>query len=60
MAVEDFEPMIKNINKLRGVKMFDYFIRTRDWHPKDHISFQSNNPGANLFENFYIEDIDVN
>jgi len=60
MASEDFEPMIDKVNQLRKQPMFNHIIRTRDWHPKDHISFQSNNPGAGLFENFYIEKHDIN
>lgn len=34
---------------------FDYVIRSRDWHPKNHVSFHSNNFGTNLFDNVVIE-----
>lgn len=34
-------------------------MRTRDWHPKNHISFQENNQGTFLFETVRIKDTGV-
>jgi len=41
--------VISVINKLRHQIKFDFVFLTQDWHPDDHISFASNNPGAELF-----------
>ena len=35
------------IEALRAKSHFT--VRTRDWHPADHVSFQANNPGSTLF-----------
>lgn len=39
MAIEGSEEIIGTINELRRMDKFDYTVRTRDWHPRDHISF---------------------
>lgn len=39
MAVEDSEKLVPIINDLRQRNTFHFVFRTRDWHPKDHISF---------------------
>ena len=31
---------------------YQHVYFTRDWHPADHCSFQSNNPGSTLFQPF--------
>lgn len=49
LAITDSLSIIPLINYLRG-KNFDHIIRTRDWHPADHISFGPNHPGKALFE----------
>ena len=53
------QAMIQIVNKLRDKPVFDHVFKTRDWHPKDHISFQSNNPGAELFDNFLIPNLGI-
>lgn len=50
MAVENAHQIIPIINKLRKNKLFKYVFQARDWHPKGHISFQSNNPGTQLYQ----------
>lgn len=55
MGVDDSTELIPIINKLRELVYFDFIIRCRDWHPKNHVSFHSNNPGTNLFQNVQIE-----
>ena len=59
MAVEEAEQIVPIINDLRQMNQFHYIFRTRDWHPKNHISFQENNPGANLFETVRIKETGV-
>ncbi len=40
LAVPEGEKIIKPINKI--IKEYDLVIATKDWHPKNHISFASN------------------
>ena len=42
--------IIPLINKLRENSKFHCIVTSRDWHPQNHCSFASNNPGKNLFE----------
>ena len=37
------------INTVREKKAFDLVVFTQDWHPADHVSFASNNEGAEVF-----------
>jgi len=37
------------INKVRKSHAFDLVVFTQDWHPPNHVSFASNNDGAELF-----------
>ena len=69
MEIENGEGIISKINKLRGIKIidhklkqknkFDYVFRVRMWHPRDHISFKSNNPGSDLYNLQEIDDEDI-
>lgn len=43
LPVPEGEKVVPVINKLRS--KFDFVIATKDWHPKNHVSFASNNPG---------------
>lgn len=56
MAIDDAASIIPKINSIRRSGKFKHIFRTRDWHPRDHVSFQSNNPGSVLFENFTIKE----
>ena len=44
------------INELRESNFFDVIIRTRDWHPKDHVSFAENHLGKEVFSKIVIEE----
>ena len=44
LAVADGDQVVPFINSIRGD--FSEVIFTQDWHPRDHRSFASNNPGA--------------
>lgn len=39
LAVEDGDKIIPNINKLSKSGEFDIIIASKDWHPRNHISF---------------------
>jgi nicotinamidase/pyrazinamidase len=41
------EEVVPVINRLMG--QFQQAVATQDWHPKDHLSFAANNPGAEPF-----------
>jgi nicotinamidase/pyrazinamidase len=41
LAVPDGDQVIEPINALAAVPRFDVVVATRDWHPPDHSSFQS-------------------
>ena len=56
MAVDGAKQIIPVINKLRERNQFHYIIRTRDWHPSNHISFHENNPGTSPFETIQLKE----
>ena len=39
LAVKDCEAIFPTIEKLRDSGFFKLVVRTRDWHPEDHVSF---------------------
>ena len=47
LAIKNGDTIIKEINKIQ--KNFKYIVLTQDWHPKNHTSFSTNNPGKELF-----------
>jgi nicotinamidase/pyrazinamidase len=47
LAVEKGDEVIPVINKISG--RFDKVVATRDWHPKDHVSFAGNHKGEEPF-----------
>lgn len=52
------EEIVEAINVLRKTLQEDLaavFI-TQDWHPENHVSFVTNNPGTNLFETIELPD----
>ena len=49
LAVTGSLNTIPVINRLRENTKFDFIVTTRDYHPQNHVSFASNNPGASLF-----------
>jgi nicotinamidase-related amidase len=46
MAVDSGREIVPAINELLGLP-FAVKVATKDWHPKDHISFASNHPAPN-------------
>jgi nicotinamidase len=38
------------VDELLAKKSWDVIVATKDWHPSNHISFASNNPGTKPFE----------
>lgn len=49
LAVTGSFEIIPIINQLRESTKFDFVVKTRDWHPQNHVSFGSNHPGSKLF-----------
>ena len=47
LAVKNGNEIIPVINKLQ--KNFNFIFYTQDWHPSDHSSFSTNNPGKDVF-----------
>jgi len=52
LYVNGAEKVAKIINQIRAYLEANYnviVVLTKDWHPQNHCSFQSNNPGSNMF-----------
>jgi nicotinamidase/pyrazinamidase len=49
LAVGEGDLIIPLINELRDRKKFSKIFFTSDWHPVDHVSFATNNPGQKEF-----------
>ena len=49
LRVPDGKGVVPVFNQLRR-KAFDYVILAFDWHPFNHCSFVTNNPGTRPFE----------
>jgi nicotinamidase/pyrazinamidase len=50
LAVAGGDEVMPVINRLRQELKPDMVVITQDWHPADHTSFASNNPGEELFK----------
>jgi len=50
LAVDEGDLIIEGVAELMGDSGFDLVVATQDWHPDDHVSFASNNPGRSVFE----------
>lgn len=48
LAVKDSLSIIPVINRISN--KFDLVVQTQDWHPKDHMSFASNNPNKKEYD----------
>lgn len=46
LAVPDGDAVVAVANGVKARGEFDIMVATQDWHPRDHGSFASNNPGA--------------
>ena len=55
LAVPGSLEILSLINFLRDSNLFDMIIRSRDWHPKDHVSFVESHPGKDLFSKIVVE-----
>lgn len=53
LAVEGGEELIPIINQLR--QKFEVVAFTRDWHPKNHVSFASMHQGLNPFDEINLD-----
>ena len=47
LEIKKGDSIIPKINELQ--KKFNYIFYTQDWHPKDHSSFVTSNPGHDIF-----------
>ena len=56
LAVPQGEKIIKPINKI--IKQYDLVIATKDWHPKNHISFASNHPDKKIGDIINVNGVD--
>ncbi|HKK43751.1 MAG TPA: bifunctional nicotinamidase/pyrazinamidase [Bacteroidales bacterium] len=52
LAIEKGDTIIQVVNSLQD--HFDLVVATQDWHPGNHRSFASNNPGKNPFDTIEI------
>ena len=50
LAVPRGDEVVAIINGL--ARSFPHVVLTQDWHPKDHLSFASQHPGAKPYDNF--------
>jgi len=53
LAVPKGKEVIAVANRL--IPQFEVVIATQDWHPKDHRSFASQNPGVGLYTQFDLD-----
>ena len=56
LAVPEGDKIIKPINKI--IKQYDLVIATKDWHPKNHISFASNHSDKKIGDIININGVD--
>jgi len=49
LEVPNSNDVIPLINEIRKRNAFDMIVLSQDWHPANHCSFASNNPGTKLF-----------
>ena len=50
LAVPDAESIISIVNSIRQQYTFDCIILSRDYHPRNHISFVTQHAGKKLYE----------
>lgn len=56
LAVLRGDTIVPVINQL--LPQFDLIVATQDWHPQNHKSFASNNPGKKIFEKIMLHGIE--
>lgn len=55
LAVAEGDAVVPLANQLQS--HFDIIVATKDWHPKDHMSFASNHPGYKVGDIVFVQDI---
>ncbi len=55
LQIKDGDSIIPLINGI--MERFDLVVATQDWHPKNQVSFASNNPGKNIYDQINISGI---
>lgn len=55
LAVPDGDAVIPLANQLQ--ERFERVIATKDWHPRDHMSFAANHPGSMVGDIILVDDI---
>ena len=55
-AVEGANELFPLINELRNVPVFNAIYLSQDWHPRDHRSFHTSNPGTSLYSRITIRE----
>ena len=56
LSVEGAAELLPLINELHNAPVFDAIYLSQDWHPRNHRSFHTNNPGAELFSTITIRE----
>lgn len=56
LAVPKGDEIIPVVNRLQ--EKFDLVVATQDWHPKNHISFASNQNGKDPFDKIELEEME--
>lgn len=55
LAVADGDAIVPVINNL--IPNYDLVVATQDWHPANHSSFASNNPGTAVYDVIDVDDM---
>jgi len=55
LQIKDGDSIIPLINRI--MDRFDLVVATQDWHPQNQVSFASNNPGKNIYDQINISGI---
>lgn len=55
LQIKDGDSTIPLINRI--MDRFDLVVATQDWHPQNQVSFASNNPGKNIYDQINISGI---
>lgn len=55
LQIKDGDSIIPLINRI--MERFDLVVATQDWHPQDQVSFASNCPGKNIYDQIDISGI---
>jgi nicotinamidase/pyrazinamidase len=58
LAVQDGDQVIPFVNELIANNGYDIHIYTKDWHPNDHKSFITQNPGKKVLDTIILNGIE--